>query len=82
MTSPLTENALVDCAKANAIQGIEVAAKQCGYGEDLDRFSQALTQACDKMGIQIDGLSDLLTPANTPSSLEGEIIAPDTPADL
>ncbi|MDY6937610.1 MAG: hypothetical protein SWY16_08075 [Cyanobacteriota bacterium] len=82
MTTPLTGTTLVDCAKANAKQGIEVAAKQCGYGQDLDRFSQALTQACDEMGIQIEGLSDLLTRSNTPLPREGEVIAPDTPSDL
>ena len=82
MTTPLTGTTLVDCAKANAKQGIEVAAKQCGYGQDLDRFSQALTQACDEMGIQIEGLSDLLVPSNTPLTRGGEVIAPDTPSDL
>lgn len=80
-SSPLTGMELVDCAKANAKQGLETAARQCGYGDDLERFFQELQQACAHMGIAIDGLSDLLTPRQIPSQ-QGEIVAPDTPSDL
>lgn len=80
-SSPLTGMELVDCAKANATQGVETAATQCGYGNNLDGFSQALQQACADMGIEIEGLSDLLTPSQSPA-LQGEIVAPDTPSDL
>lgn len=80
-SSPLKGMELVDCAKANAKQGLETAARQCGYGNDLERFSQELQQACADMGIEIEGLQDLLTPRQIPSQ-QGEIIAPNTPSDL
>jgi len=46
MASPtrLQGTELVDCARANAKQGIETAARQCGYGE-LNTFAQELKQA-------------------------------------
>ncbi|MBD2102710.1 hypothetical protein [Leptolyngbya sp. FACHB-261] len=59
-SSPLHGTDLVDCARANAREGIEVAANLCGYGQDLTTFSQELKQACQDMGIQIDELSDLM----------------------
>ncbi len=38
--TPLKGTDLVDCAKANAKQGIETAAFLCGYGTDLNTFRQ------------------------------------------
>jgi hypothetical protein len=63
MTSeqPLKGITLIDCARANAKQGTETAAKLCGYGSDLNRFERELTQACQNMGIQISALTDLIT---------------------
>ncbi len=80
--TPLKDLELVDCARANAKQGITIAAKQCGYGEDLNTFSEELKQACDRMGIQINELSDLLTPQDNLISTNSQIIAPDTPSEL
>jgi hypothetical protein len=80
-SSPLKGMELVDCAKANAKQGLQTAATQCGYGNDLDGFSHALQKACAHMGIEIEGLSDLNAPPQI-SSLQGEIIAPDSPSEL
>jgi DNA-binding Xre family transcriptional regulator len=81
MTSPtpLTGTDLVDCAKANAKQGVEVTAKLCGYGEDLKTFTQELEKACEHMGVQV---SDLMTQENVFYQKEGTIIAPDTPSDI
>jgi hypothetical protein len=50
---------LIDCARANAEHGLQVAAQQCGYGEDLDGFHQALTEAGQHMGIDIESLGHL-----------------------
>jgi hypothetical protein len=60
-SSPLSGVVLVDCAKANAKQGAAIAARQCGYGDDIQAFRTSLKQACLEMGIEIDTLSDLLT---------------------
>ena len=73
---------LVDCARANAAQGMETAAALCGYGNDLVTFEQALQQACDRMGIKYETFSDLLKPPTTVMQELGEIVAPDTPSQL
>lgn len=76
--TPLKDLELVDCARANAKQGIETAAQLCGYGTDLKTFSQELKQACARMGVKINELSDLITDQDSLINLEGEIVAPET----
>jgi hypothetical protein len=80
--TPLKGLELVDCARANAKQGIETAAELCGYGEDLKTFSQELKQACDQMGVKINELTDLITDQDALINLEGEIVAPETDSVL
>ncbi|MGB3765159.1 MAG: hypothetical protein WA947_01265 [Phormidesmis sp.] len=58
---PLTGIALVDCAKANAQQGVQEAAKLCGYGDNISDFQSALKQAGEDMGVKLDELDDLIT---------------------
>lgn len=58
-SKPLTGVILIDCAKANAGQGLKIAAHQCGYGEDLDGFLVALKAAGEAMGVEIQELEDL-----------------------
>jgi hypothetical protein len=65
-SKPLKGVILVDCAKANAAQGIEVAAAQCGYGSDLDSFLVALQSAGEEMGVEIEELKDLRTQRDLP----------------
>ena len=72
---PLVGAELIDCARANACQGIEVAAKLCGYGEDVSRFQEALKQAGQRMGLQIESLGDLI-------DRSGIEVAPETPSSL
>ncbi len=81
-STPLRGNELIDCAKANAKQGIEVAARQCGYGQDLATFEQELKHACDHIGVSIDELIDLITDQQRVVRLGGIEIAPDTPSEL
>lgn len=82
-TTPLKGLELVDCARANAKQGIETAAHLCGYGADLNTFKQALKQACQTMGVEFHELSDLITDQDRLLVLgEGEIVAPDSPSQL
>lgn len=84
MASPtrLTGLDLVDCARANAKQGIETAAHLCGYGTDLEGFRSQLKQACDHMRIEFHELSDLIKDQPVAVSLDGVIVEPDTPGEL
>ncbi|MBD2491084.1 hypothetical protein [Aulosira sp. FACHB-615] len=80
---PLYGTELVDCARANAKQGIETAAYQCGYGDDLNTFAQELRQACEQMNLQVKELSELITDQDMILEIgTGEIIAPDTASEL
>ncbi|MBD2452876.1 hypothetical protein H6G80_02005 [Nostoc sp. FACHB-87] len=80
---PLCGTELVDCARANAKQGIETAAYQCGYGDDLNTFAQELRQACEQMNLQVKELSELITDQDMILEIgTGEIIAPDTASEL
>ncbi|MBD2250106.1 hypothetical protein [Nostoc parmelioides] len=80
---PLHGTELVDCARANAKQGIETAAYQCGYGDDLNRFAGELRKACEEMNLQVKELNELITDQDMILNLgTGEIIAPDTASEL
>ena len=82
-STPLQGTELVDCARANAQQGIETAALQCGYGKDLNTFAQELKQACEQMNLQAKELSELITEQEALLEMGGgEIVAPDTASEL
>ncbi len=79
--TPLHGTELIDCAQANAKQGISVAAQQCGYNNDIDTFQHELAVALKQIGIKNKDFEDLLiTVALKPTS--GIEIAPDTATDL
>lgn len=78
----LTSIELIDCAKANAQQGIEVTAHLCGYGTDISDFQAELKQACQQIGVEISELSDLITEQQTVIQNGGIEIAPETPSEL
>jgi hypothetical protein len=81
--TPLKGIELIDCAKANAKQGLETASNLCGYSEDLNLFKQELHQACQNIGVEISELSDLITDQPMIVTLDHGIeVAPDTPSDL
>ena len=81
--TPLHGTELVDCARANAKQGIGTAAYQCGYGDDINTFAQELRQACEKMNLQVKELRELITDQDMILELRtGEIIAPNTASEL
>lgn len=81
-STPLLGTDLIDCAKANAKQGIETAAYLCGYGDKLDTFKQELKKACDNIGVHIYEMSDLITPQQNVIENGGIEIAPETPDNL
>lgn len=80
---PLQGTELVDCARANAKQGLEVAAYQCGYGDDINTFARALRESCEKMNLQVKELNELITDHDMILELgTGEIVAPETASEL
>ena len=81
-SEPLQGTELIDCAKANAKQGIETAARLCGYGQDFGRFQQSLQQACQSIGVDIQELSDLVTDQQVVIERGGLEIAPETTSEL
>ncbi|MBC7824164.1 MAG: hypothetical protein H7126_09815 [Candidatus Parcubacteria bacterium] len=80
--TPLQGLDLVDCARANAKQGIETTADLCGYGKDLNTFRHELEKACQHMGVEFHELSDLIRDETPLMQMGGEIVAPDTPSEL
>jgi hypothetical protein len=76
--SPLTGTDLIDCARANAKQGITVAAQLSGYGQDLDRFVDQLRQACEEIGVQYHDFQDLLASTPQRGQEAGIEIAPES----
>jgi hypothetical protein len=81
-TERLTGIELIDCAKANAGQGVEVAANLCGYGDNITEFRHELQHACQQIGVEMTELSDLITEQQTVLQTGGIEIAPDTASEL
>ncbi|MDJ0695677.1 hypothetical protein [Mastigocoleus sp. MO_188.B34] len=79
---PLTGTNLIDCARANAEHGIKMTADLCGYGEDISSFQQALKLAGNKMGLEIETLSDLIAYSQNLRVRDGIDVAPDTSSSL
>ena len=78
MSQPLTGVDLIDCARANAKQGLETAAQQCGYGKDFESFQQALIEAGHHMGMEIESLDSLLVEEDSLIGTRTIEVAPDT----
>jgi len=80
-STPLTGVILVDCAKANVENGVKVAARQCGYGDDVGAFQNALRSACNDMNVDLKEFADLSIDklVNARNGIE---VYPDTPSDL
>ena len=73
---------LIDCAKANAKQGIKVAASQSGY-DDLNLFANNLRAACEQIGVDINELEDLITDQQiAKENRHVEEVAPYTDSEL
>jgi hypothetical protein len=81
-STPLTGIELIDCAKANAKQGLETTAQLCGYGDHLQTFKDKLQSACHDIGVEISELNDLITDQQTVLQQGGIEVAPDTPSEL
>lgn len=73
---------LIDCAKANAKQGVKVAAAQSGY-DDLNLFAENLRAACQQIGVDIKDLEDLITDQQiAKENRHVEEVAPESLSDL
>ena len=73
---------LIDCAKANAKQGVEVAAAQSGY-DNIDLFVENLHAACQQIGVNISELEDLITDQQiAKENRHVEEVAPESISDL
>lgn len=81
-SQPLQGTELIDCAKANAAQGVSTAARLCGYGQDTATFEQELLKACHHIGVSAGSLKDLITDQQMVQKYEGIEIAPDTNSEL
>ena len=74
---------LIDCAKANAKQGVAVAAERSGYGTNIGLFIENLNKACQQIGVNIDELQDLITDQQVAKEKRQIMdVAPDTTSDL
>lgn len=80
-SSPLHGTDLIDCAKANANKGIEVASQRCGYENDITTFERELKKAYDYIGVEFQGFSNM-TVDRTTEQEAGVIIAPETRTQL
>jgi hypothetical protein len=79
-SSPLQGYELIDCARANAKKGIEIAAQRCGYGDDLTQFEQSLRQAGKAIAVEIHSFDDLINP--TAHQERGVEVGPRTSTQL
>jgi hypothetical protein len=79
-TTRLQGTDLIDCARANSRQGIEIAAQRCGYGDDLATFECELQTACDSIGVEIKTFKDLI--GTKKERDKGIVVAPETSTQL
>ena len=74
---------LINCAKANAKQGVTVAANHAGYNENIGLFIENLHKACQQIGVNINELDDLITDQQIAQENKTvREISPDTNSDL
>jgi hypothetical protein len=59
LPNPLQGNELIDCAKANSNQDLSIASERCGYGNNIAKFEEQLRNACQAIGVDVEGFSDL-----------------------
>jgi hypothetical protein len=81
-STPLHGTELIDCARANGREGLEAAAYQCGYGDDLATFEAELRKACDEIGVDVNSFNELTKTSQVQAQILGEIVAPDSATQL
>lgn len=78
---PLHGPELISCARASLSLGVEAAARNCGYGQDVPQFQSSLQQACQEIGITLTDMEQVLAQPDRPEE-EGVEISPDSPSSL
>lgn len=74
---------LINCAKASAKQGSAVAAKNCGYDNNIGLFIENLNKACQQIGVDVNELNDLITDQQIAKENRKVLeVSPDTASDL
>lgn len=74
---------LINCAKANAKQGVAIAAEQSGYQQNVGLFIENLHKACQQIGVDINELNDLITDQQIAQENRKVMdISPDTASNL
>lgn len=79
---PLRATELIDCAKANAKEEIQVVSERCGYGRDIAAFERELKKACDYIGVKIESFEDFRDDTRNHSKDKDIEIAPETPTQF
>ena len=79
---PLQGMDLISCAQASAKQGVEEAAEQCGYGQNIELFVSTLEHACEEIGVSVHDLTDLAKYQDKETELKGVIVAPESLSEL
>lgn len=59
--APLKGEELINCARANASAGVEMAAKLCGFGSDTQRFVSKLKETAEESELSPETFKQLLT---------------------
>lgn len=80
--TPLQGTELIDCARANAKYGTATAAERCGYGSDQEAFTENLLRACDRIGVEVRALRDLIEQPQRRPQRQGIEVAPDSATEL
>lgn len=74
---------LINCAKANAKQGVAIAAERSGYEQNIGLFTENLNKACQQIGVDINELDDLIIDQQIAQKQRQVMdIAPDTNQEL
>ena len=57
---PLQGRELINCARANASAGVEMAAKLCGFGSDTEKFQTTLKQTAEELELPLSSFKKLV----------------------
>ncbi|WP_009545292.1 hypothetical protein [Crocosphaera subtropica] len=82
-STPLHENELIDCVRANIGKDIATVAERAGYGENIEKFEKELKKAYESIGVDIETFDTLKQKEQEKErEKKGVEIAPETPSQL
>lgn len=59
--TPLQGEELINCARANTSAGVEMAAKLCGFAENIEGFQSSLKTTAQELELPLESLTKLLS---------------------